>query len=144
MQYHFDHSLGRITQQISRALGKRFEQKSREKGIHMRPDQWSVLSLLYHKGPQSHNAICDLLFMDKVSVSRTIERMGKKGLVTHEVDEKDKRMRIVSLTETGRKAYGELSHLAEITIDEALKDMTTDETGQLFDSLEKIKKNLGC
>ncbi len=142
MQYHFDHSLGRITQQISRALGKRFEQISREKGIHMRPDQWSVLSLLYHKGSQSHNAIGEILFMDKVSVSRTIERMEKKGLVAREVSGNDKRVRIVSLTDAGRSAYGKLSPLAEMTISEALKDLHKEETRELFRSLEKVSTNL--
>lgn len=144
MQYHFDHSLGRITQQISRALGKRFEQKSRDQGIRIRPDQWTVISLLFHKGSMPQNKIGDLLYMDKVAVSRTIERLEKRNLVVQDVPGNDKRMRIVKLTPSGTDIYHQLSPLAGETISEALKHMKEGETRQLFESLEKIKANLGC
>ncbi len=144
MQYHFDHSLGRITQQISRALGKRFEQKSSDHGIRIRPEQWSVISLLFHKGPMPQNGIGELLFMDKVSVSRTVERLEKRKLVVQDVPGNDKRMRIVELTPSGTEMYRQLCPLAEKTISEALQNMKENEKRQLFDSLEKIKANLGC
>ncbi|MFP4064935.1 MAG: MarR family winged helix-turn-helix transcriptional regulator [Bacteroidales bacterium] len=144
MQYHFDHSLGRITQQISRALGKRFEQKCRNQGIRIRPDQWTVISLLFHKGSMPQNKIGDLLYIDKVAVSRTIERLEERNLVVQEVPGNDKRMRMVKLTSSGTEIYHQLSPLAGETITEALEDLKEDETSQLFESLEKIKIRLGC
>ncbi len=144
MKYHFDTSLGRISLQISRALGRSFESRARQKVEKIRADQWSVISLLYHKGAQTQKGISDSLFMDKVAVSRLIDRLEKADLVRREKVPADKRANTVSLTIEGNRMYGLMEPLAREAIGEALKGMTLDETESLFRTLDRIKKNLRC
>lgn len=142
MNYHFDKSLGKITQQISRALGINFEKKSLSGGIQVTAEQWTVISMLHFKGTCSQKEIAKTLFMDKVTVTRIAEHLENSEHLTRKTDDNDRRVNLVSLTPKGEELYKKLEICAEATISEALKDYTSKEQEQLYLLLEKIRKNL--
>ena len=144
MKYHFDNSLGRISLQISKALGKSFEQKTIHEGFPLRADQWTLVSLLYHKGALTQKEIADSLYMDKVAVSRLVERMAVKGMVARRPMSNDKRAREVSLTSSGKKLYYQMEPLATKTIADALDGLNEETISDFFSKLNHIRKNLQC
>ncbi len=142
MQYRFDRSLGKVTQQITRALGQRFVQKCRAKGLLINAEQWTILSLLFHSGSKTQKEIGFILYMDKVTVTRTLTRLEDRELVIRRVSIDDRRANQVSLTEEGKQFYCVLEPLAGETIAEALQGFSEAEADRIFIFLEKIRSNL--
>ena len=60
-----------------------------------------VLEVLLHKGPMAVNAIGPKVALNPGSVSVAVDRLYKKGLVSRLESARDRRVRMVSLTERG-------------------------------------------
>ncbi len=143
MQYHFDTSLGRITQQISKALGKTFEKKARDAGHNLRAEEWTLISLLHHQGDLTQQDIAEKLFMDKVAISRMVFKMERLKTVSRKASRKDKRAKVVTLTPTGRDLYLTMEPIAQETITGVLIGLNTEKIDQLFEGLNHMKGRLG-
>ena len=62
-----------------------------------------VLDVLLQQGPMPINALGAKVNLNPGSVSVAVDRLYKKGLVSRVESESDRRVRIVSLTQTGRR-----------------------------------------
>ena len=140
--YNFDHSLGKITQQVSRMLGQRLEEVFAQNGFSVSAEQWSIISMLSSREHPTQKEIGAFLIMDKVSVNRTINRLEKAGWAKRVVSDKDHRSKIITLTPDGQQLYNSLSQYAEQVLEKALKELNDQETRQLFGLLEKVYFNL--
>lgn len=65
--------------------------------------EFRILEALLHKGPLPVNTIGPRVFLTPGSISVAVDRLQKNGLVARAEDEKDRRVRVVSLTPKGRK-----------------------------------------
>lgn len=86
----------------SRAITRRFDRALREHGL--RAPQFTLLSALQLAGPQSINALADLLGAERSTVSRNLAVVAQNGLVRLDVDPRDARARIASITASGMQA----------------------------------------
>lgn len=71
--------------------------------------------------------IAERLHLEKSTVSRLIARAEKKGYIQCLSDEKDKRKRLLSLTERGQKTLNAFEEIAFQQTNEALQTLTTPE-----------------
>src|SRR5581483_3147129 len=62
-----------------------------------------VLEVLLHKGPLPVNTIGPKVFLTPGSISTAVERLHEKGLVSRVDSKADRRVRVVSLTASGRR-----------------------------------------
>ncbi len=67
----------------------------------LRGTQFSILARLAASGPWSMQALADLLVMDRTTLARAVQPLERDGLVTQSVDPKDRRVRLLALTEAG-------------------------------------------
>jgi DNA-binding MarR family transcriptional regulator len=69
--------------------------------------QYSLLSLIARAPhPLSISELADVQAMDRTTLSRALTPLVRDGLVTIEPSERDRRIRIISLTSRGRDALG--------------------------------------
>ena len=66
------------------------------------PDQWVLLDTLNQKGKLSQKEISKLSFKDAATISRIIEKLVNKELVTKSNEELDKRKTTIDLTKKGK------------------------------------------
>lgn len=89
----------------------------REAGLY--PGQELVLMQLWHRDSQSQNSLSRSLRLDHSTIAKSVRRLEDVGLVTCSRSQKDKRVTIVSLTQTGREVEPRViqawSKLEEIT-----------------------------
>ena len=64
-------------------------------------DEWRILFVLHQQGPQPSIRLAEGALMDRGTVSRSVARMEKRGLVFRLADANDGRVAIVNLTEDG-------------------------------------------
>jgi MarR family transcriptional regulator, 2-MHQ and catechol-resistance regulon repressor len=98
-----------------------------------------VLEVLLHKGPMPVNAIGPKVDLNPGSVSVAVDRLYKKGLVSREESESDRRVRTVSLTEKGRRVFVPIFRQHAALIKRAFQDVSPQEQRHI----EKVLKTIG-
>jgi DNA-binding MarR family transcriptional regulator len=68
-------------------------------------DEWKVLLLIGTFQPLSTKEVAERSTLDKVRISRTTDRLVRKGLVTGHRDARDRRKVELKLTRTGKARY---------------------------------------
>lgn len=64
-------------------------------------NQYSILAKLRRVGPQSLQDLAALLIMDRSTLGHLLRPLEKRGLVTLDVSEEDRRGRVIALTPAG-------------------------------------------
>jgi MarR family 2-MHQ and catechol resistance regulon transcriptional repressor len=97
-----------------------------------------VLEVLLHKGPMPVNVIGPKVDLNPGSVSVAVDRLFKKGLVSRVENESDRRVRTVSLTEKGRRAFVPIFRQHAALIKRAFQDVSPQEQRQMEAVLKKL------
>ncbi|MFL6516656.1 MAG: MarR family winged helix-turn-helix transcriptional regulator, partial [Bacillus sp. (in: firmicutes)] len=74
--------------------------------------QWSIIHYLSNKGPATLVELSRYLYVEKPTVTRTMNRLEELGYV-EQLPSKDKREKRTQLTELGQKVYTDV----RVTID---------------------------
>lgn len=87
---------------LTRATGSLLSRLS-QRGIHpgITPSQFGVLETLYHLGPLCQSDLSNKLLMSGGNITLIIDNLQKRGLVTRQRSQEDRRFITVSLTEKG-------------------------------------------
>lgn len=125
-----------ILQQKSRHLTKLMNTGLKDHGIYM--SQWSILFCIDKFGAMTQKEICSYLHVEAPTITRTLERMEKSGLITRKQG-RDKRERIIDLTEDARERFADIKASVETKEQELLRTFTETEKKQLYDLLRKIE-----
>ena len=97
-----------------------------------------VLEVLLHKGPMPVNALGPKVNLNPGSISVAVDRLYKKGLVSRQESESDRRVRTVSLTEKGRRVFVPIFLQHAALIKRAFQDVSPKEQRQMEEILKKI------
>ncbi|CCD93351.1 Transcriptional activatory protein badR (Benzoate anaerobic degradation regulator) (fragment) [Bradyrhizobium sp. ORS 375] len=108
--------------------------------------QWAVLGALSRPKAQSGMSIGDLaeyLMVSRQNLAGLVGRMERDGHVTIAQDERDRRSRLVMMTETGRHVWQTLA-LPKIHsyYDHVLADFSVNDTVHALHYLLKILENM--
>jgi MarR family 2-MHQ and catechol resistance regulon transcriptional repressor len=99
-----------------------------------------VLDVLLENGPMPVNALGPKVDLNPGSVSVAVDRLYKKGLVSRVESESDRRVRTVSLTEKGRRAFVPIFRQHAALIKRAFQDVSPEEQRQMEEVLERIAR----
>ncbi len=106
------------------------------------PEQFAILSLLQERGGLQQREIAELLFKDRPSITRILERMQNKRLIRRETDPKDCRAVRVHLTTTGKKLFPKVEKIALDFRKLAYHGLSETKLNQLKQILHLISENL--
>jgi MarR family transcriptional regulator, transcriptional regulator for hemolysin len=109
-------SLGFLIADTARLLRKRFDQRAREVGLTRA--QWQVLAYLAMNEGINQVGLADILEIEPITLSRHLERMEEAGLVIRKPDPKDKRARILLLSEQANGLLNEIRGIGRSVIEE--------------------------
>lgn len=104
-------------------------------------DNFSVMELLYNKGPQHVQTMCDKLMIPSGSITYVVNKLEEKGLVRKVQDEDNRRYWKVSLTEEGESLFDEIFPQHVETIQEILSPLEEDQKEELGQLLKKVGLN---
>lgn len=104
-------------------------------------DQALVLIVLDKHPNLSQQQIADLVFKDKASLTRIIELLVQKGLLTRAIHPTDRRKFDLHITPPGRHTLANLADTIQLNQRTALAGLTADELAQFYSTLQKIIAN---
>ena len=99
--YVRDRCLCLHVQRAARAMARRFDEALRP--LDLTNGQFSLLMSLNRPGPAKMAEICSLLAMDRTTLTANLKPLERRGLLRVSVDEADRRLRLLTLTEAGRR-----------------------------------------
>lgn len=87
-------------QRAARALARRFDEALRPLGLTN--GQFSLMMSLNRPEPPGMGSVASLLAMDRTTLTAALKPLERRGLVEVQVDPKDKRSRLMTLTPAGQ------------------------------------------
>ena len=104
-------------------------------------DQALILIVLDKHPALSQQQIADLVFKDKASLTRIIELLVQKSLLTREIHATDRRKFELHLTAQGHHTLDQLTDTILLNQRTALAGLTEEEIAQFHTTLQKIIAN---
>ncbi|MFC4404826.1 MarR family winged helix-turn-helix transcriptional regulator [Gracilibacillus xinjiangensis] len=99
--------------------------------------QWTILYILYEKGKMTQTEIWQYLKVEAPTTTRTLVRMEKSGWITRGIG-KDKRERVVELTESAMQTFPQVLSAVKVTEKQFLENLSEDELSIFEELLVKL------
>lgn len=131
-----------LNNKVSAATNTKLARDFHFSGFDLSPDQWKVLQwLAYHDGV-SQQELCEAMFKDRVTMTRIIGSVEKRGLVTRIPNRFDRRKNIIRLTEEGRSFQKASAIVAQQTLRDAFKGLSLVDVRTAQKVLRQVFDNL--
>ncbi|CAJ1179645.1 Transcriptional regulator SlyA [Companilactobacillus paralimentarius] len=114
--------------------------KIRPLGLY--PGQDMILLELFKNNNISQNKLVTTLCVDHSTIAKSISRMTKTGLVTTSKSKKDKRITLVSLTDSGVQLAQKLQAILLEAEKTTTKGLSTEEQRLFLEMIGKISQNI--
>ncbi len=131
---NLDDSIAYHIHLTARLLRASFLRMGKSANIDLHPEQWFILNKLYKREGQTQVELTDSIFQDRANITRILNAMEKRGLVTRENDAQDKRVHRIYLTE---KAISLHDEFVQIVVKER-HDLFEGLSGNDFDEFRRI------
>lgn len=122
-----------------RALSRSLEATLAPFGVT--PGEWNALNQLKFYGSLTQKSLAEVLQKEQATITRTIDRMVKKGLVTREPDPNDRRANIITPTPLAKKLLRDIEPITVESAASAVSGIPEDELRIFYRTLERIKLN---
>ncbi len=140
--YTHHQSLGHLTGLASRLFNRLLTTRFKEAGIDLTAEQWGVILLLQNSGALSQSNICDLLYLEKSSVSRSIDGLEKRGWIERKRSPTDSRSKLVVLTDKSLDIVDRCSKIASLVLNDAQQNLTEEDLANSRLQLSSVITNL--
>ena len=133
--FHWVNRLGFV---IRKELAARFQAA----GFDVSPEEWAILLVLWSKGPKGTGALAEVTIKDRTTVTRLIDTMVRKDIVTRAGDPTDRRRSVVMPTEHGMALKDQLIPIAKDLIAQAQADIPLQDLETTTRTLRALTGNL--
>lgn len=110
-------------------------------GIDITIDQWLVLKALHENPDLNQHEIALATFKDHASLTRIVELLVKKGMLSRAIHQEDRRRFQLTITKKGLLLLKTVEPIAESNRKAALKGFSKEKIVQLQDMLNQLIKN---
>lgn len=100
--------------------------------------EFSILEALLQKGPLSVNKLLEKVLVNNSTVSYTLTKLTKDGIISVTQEGSDKRVRKVSLTPKGRLVISDVAHAHYAYIESLCTPLSAQEEKTLQNLLKKL------
>lgn len=125
-----------VLMKAHRALARHAAKSIEPSGLGL--SDFAVLEMLLNKGPQKVNDIGRRIDLTSGSITTAVDRLENRGLVVRELDDGDRRSRIVRLTPAGRAHIGDIFAQHAAALEAAASGLTKAERKSLIELLKKL------
>lgn len=136
-------SLGFILINTSMRIKDELRKGFIEKGFDVTPDQFAVLIRLWDEDGQSQRELSDKTCKTKSNLTRILDSMEKKELISRQINKEDRRSFSIFLTNKGRDIRDELISTAIEMNNKIFEGIKDNDQKKLLKTLGQISDNLG-
>lgn len=126
---------------VSNHVSHAFNRKVEALGVTVA--EWVVLRQLLASGAVAPSGLAEALGMTRGAVSKLVERLLAKRLVSRAVGEEDRRYQTVALTAAGKKLVPKLAALADANDAEFFGHLSSEQRAKLLEWMQDIVRRHG-
>ncbi|WP_275725428.1 MarR family winged helix-turn-helix transcriptional regulator [Vibrio furnissii] len=151
-QHRHQQSLGHLTGLASRLFNRLLTQRFKQASIDMTAEQWGVILVLKNHAlkndelknsePMTQSQISELLYLEKSSVSRSIDGLEKRGWIERQRSSSDSRSKFVSLTQQSLAVVERCSEIAATVLADAQQGIEEAELERTKQHLAQVVRQL--
>lgn len=135
-----DNSLSTVVGKTSRLLSNQISRNLSE--YNVTAEQWSILVSLWQQNGQTQQSLANFSSKNKASITHLIDNLEKRKLVERKTGDKDRRNKVIFLTDEGEALQENLSKIVKKTIRQATKDVDKKDIKVTKKVLKKMLENL--
>lgn len=135
-----DHHVGFLVQQISHLVVQLHNEKLEKEGVTS--SQERLLTLLYINNGATQSELQQDLLIKPSSVTKLVDVLEQKGLVTRVADSKDARVKIIHLTEKGQLMEAKLWDIKKQMEERISTGLAEQQQRELVELLKTVRKNV--
>ena len=110
-------------------------------GIEITPEQWTILKRIDERAVINQREIAELTFRDPASVTRALDVLEERGLVSREAMENDRRAYNLVLTAEGSALVAKIKPVAQAVRAQGMKGISAEDQARLKNILNRIYDN---
>lgn len=130
--------LVRRAHQVSTAL---FHNHMTAEGIDLTPFQFAAMSAINMNPGLDQASVAAWAACDRATIGGVVDRLVEKGYVTRAVSPRDRRARVLEMTDSGREILNQVQQIALEIQDEITMGLTPDEKDTLVRLLKRVSEN---
>ena len=134
MSYELEKSIGFKINQTANKLNNKYNQLLQSYDIA--PEQRATLEIIKYEIDVNQTKIANILGKDKTTISRTLNTLENKSLITK--SQIDKRTNLIQLTQKGEDILNNTSSSVKVFRKSLTSELSEDELTQLIFLLEKV------
>lgn len=123
-------------------LRRDLQNRFRDAGVRLGAEEWAVLLMLWQEDERTPGELANLTVKDQTTMTRLLDGMVRKGLVTRSPDKDDRRRVRVSLTEKGANMQATLVPLAAEMIAQSQRGISAEDLEITRRTLRRITENM--
>jgi DNA-binding MarR family transcriptional regulator len=133
--------LGFWLRYVSNHVSQAFATKLLKSGVTVA--EWVILREMYGREAVASSALAEFAGLSRGAVSKLVDRLLHKKLLTRVGRDDDRRFQSIGLTDTGRQLVPRLAALADLNDVEFFSSLSTGERAALLATLRKLVKAHG-
>jgi DNA-binding MarR family transcriptional regulator len=126
---------------VSNHVSQAFARRLMESGVTVA--EWVVMREMFDEEETSPGVVAERIGMTRGGVSKLVDRLVGKGLVTRREREDDRRFQAIALTAVGRRLLPKLAALADENDEEFFEALNAKERAALIGTMKKIVQAKG-
>ncbi|MEM1371153.1 MAG: MarR family winged helix-turn-helix transcriptional regulator [Pseudomonadota bacterium] len=128
--------VAQTVRKTARLVTRRYEEHMR--GANLTASQFTILHALSLAGQLHHSALCQLLGFEETTMTRLLATMKRRDLIHIAPDEKDRRIRNVSLSTEGQALHTKSQKAWRIAQDEHVARLSNSEWATFMRLMDKL------
>ncbi len=133
---------GFVIERTSKRMKQRFQELLKSRNVGVTVDQWVVLQVLSQFDGLGQFEIGEKVFKDAPTLTRILDLLDKKALITRTPNQADRRRFIINLTELGVKKVKEIIPLTKLFRKIAWEGLSDEEISNMESVLNKVFNNI--
>lgn len=140
--YHTDQAISRLIGSTHELLSRRLQANLEANSVPLTAEQFQIMCWLWDKDGINQQQLASAMRRNRGSVTRILDVLERKGLVSRKCDDADRRVNKVCLTDEGVRWRDEARRLAMETLNTALNGLQESELEAASKALRKMIVNL--
>ena len=138
-----DNAIGFWIQRVYQSTRNEMYRLFREEGGEdITPEQWMVLIRLWERDERTQHDLCDATSRDAPTMSRIVDGMERRHLLSRRAHPDDGRVRVIHLTRKGRELEKKLVPIAKKIVARLVRNIADADLDTTRATLKRMFENL--
>ncbi len=140
--FELENTLGYLINRCAISLKSELTHRFKRAGYDVTPEEWAILNRLWEQDGLSQNELAERTVKDKTTITRFLNQMEKKGLVTRQSSNQDGRFKNVYLTPNAKELKTILIEITQGMLSGAAAGLSAQSFQTTLNTLRTIENNL--